>query len=85
MDDTIVFRPLGKDDLIHIVDLQLIRVEQLLADRGLKIDVSDDAKEYLVNMGYDPGLRRPTAEACYPTGNPESHRDDGVGGRVQRR
>ncbi len=54
VDDTIVFKPLGREDLIHIIDLQLVRVGKLLADRGLSIDVTNEAKEYLVNLGYEP-------------------------------
>ena len=54
VDDTIVFRPLDRDHLVRIVDLLLARVSELLAARGLSIDVSDEAKQYLVRLGYEP-------------------------------
>jgi len=54
LDDIIVFRPLSKEDLRGIVDLQLERVATLLAERGLRLEVSDAAKAALVEEGYDP-------------------------------
>jgi ATP-dependent Clp protease ATP-binding subunit ClpB len=54
VDDIIVFRPLSKDDLVRIVDLQLIRLEHLLEQRGLRLDVTPEARELLAEHGYDP-------------------------------
>jgi ATP-dependent Clp protease ATP-binding subunit ClpB len=54
VDDIIVFRPLGRDELKTIVDLQLKRVEKLLADRKIQLEVSDAARELIANEGYDP-------------------------------
>ncbi|MDH3290126.1 MAG: ATP-dependent chaperone ClpB [Gemmatimonadota bacterium] len=54
VDDVIVFRPLERADLLRIFDLQLERVATLAADRGLTLDVSDRAKNILVEEGYDP-------------------------------
>ncbi|HEX2094204.1 MAG TPA: ATP-dependent chaperone ClpB [Longimicrobiaceae bacterium] len=54
VDDIIVFRPLGTGALKTIVDLQLRRLEQLLADRKLHLQVSDAAKEFIADEGYDP-------------------------------
>jgi ATP-dependent Clp protease ATP-binding subunit ClpB len=54
LDDVIVFRPLSREDLRGIVDLQLARVAKLLAERGLRLDVSEAAKAALVEEGYDP-------------------------------
>jgi ATP-dependent Clp protease ATP-binding subunit ClpB len=56
VDDTVVFRPLGKEELLAIVDLQLERVAALLADRGLGLVVDADAKQVLLDEGYDPGF-----------------------------
>ena len=53
MDEIIVFRPLSPDDLTEIVELQLQRVESLLAERKLSISISDDAKRLLAEEGYD--------------------------------
>jgi ATP-dependent Clp protease ATP-binding subunit ClpB len=54
VDDVVVFRPLSRQDLGSIIDLQLQRVASLLADKGLSIEVAPDAKELLVSEGYDP-------------------------------
>jgi ATP-dependent Clp protease ATP-binding subunit ClpB len=54
VDDVIVFRPLTRDDLSQIVDLQLARLAQLLADRRLGLDVSEEARRLLADEGYDP-------------------------------
>ncbi|NPA93366.1 MAG: ATP-dependent chaperone ClpB [Chloroflexi bacterium] len=54
IDDIIVFHPLKKEDLVKIVDIQLRRLAQLLEDKGLKLEVTDAAKEYLAEVGYDP-------------------------------
>jgi ATP-dependent Clp protease ATP-binding subunit ClpB len=54
LDDIIVFRPLSREDLRGIVDLQLERVRRLLADRRLRLEVTDAAKAALVEEGYDP-------------------------------
>ncbi|MBI4501276.1 MAG: ATP-dependent chaperone ClpB [Gemmatimonadetes bacterium] len=54
VDDVIMFRPLSRDDLMRIVDLQLIRVEKLLADRNLRLEVTPEVKQLLIAEGYDP-------------------------------
>ncbi len=54
VDDVIVFRPLGRDELKSIVDLQLRRLEKLLADRKLALRVTDEAKALIAEEGYDP-------------------------------
>jgi ATP-dependent Clp protease ATP-binding subunit ClpB len=54
VDDIIVFRPLAREDLVRIVHLQLVRLEQLLGARNLKLDVTREARELLAEQGYDP-------------------------------
>jgi ATP-dependent Clp protease ATP-binding subunit ClpB len=54
VDDIIIFRPLAMEQLEHIVDLQLHRLERLLADRKLTIEVTPEAKRVLAEQGYDP-------------------------------
>jgi ATP-dependent Clp protease ATP-binding subunit ClpB len=54
VDDTILFRPLSKADLERIVDLQLARLAELLADRKLSLDVTAAARAALAEEGYDP-------------------------------
>jgi ATP-dependent Clp protease ATP-binding subunit ClpB len=54
VDDIIVFRPLSREDLIQIVDIQLRHLEELLTARHLKLDVTPEAREFLAVQGYDP-------------------------------
>ncbi len=56
VDDIIVFRPLGKGEIEHIIDLQLARLEKLLADRKLSLELSPEAREILATEGYDPAF-----------------------------
>jgi len=54
VDDTIIFRPLSTEDIAKIVDLQLKRVERLVAERKLQLEVTPAAQQLLVAEGYDP-------------------------------
>jgi ATP-dependent Clp protease ATP-binding subunit ClpB len=54
LDETIVFHPLGREDLRAIVDIQLARFERRLAERELGLEVSDAAKDALGELGFDP-------------------------------
>jgi len=50
----VVFHPLGRSDIDHIVDLQLAHLRKLLADRKLTIRLTDAARTFLADEGYDP-------------------------------
>jgi ATP-dependent Clp protease ATP-binding subunit ClpC len=54
IDDVIIFHPLTEENLKSIVDLLVREVEQRLAERKIKIEVSPEAKAWLVKRGYDP-------------------------------
>ncbi|HLB55248.1 MAG TPA: ATP-dependent chaperone ClpB, partial [Gemmatimonadales bacterium] len=54
VDDIVVFRPLSREDLDRIVDLQIKRLEQLLAERQLVLKLSPEARQLLADRGYDP-------------------------------
>jgi ATP-dependent Clp protease ATP-binding subunit ClpB len=54
VDDTILFKPLTRAQLEHIVELQLVRLQQLLADRKITMEVTPEAKRVLAEEGYDP-------------------------------
>jgi ATP-dependent Clp protease ATP-binding subunit ClpB len=56
IDDIIVFRPLGEEDLGRIVELQLRRVERLLADRRITLEVTAEAKALVAREGHDPAF-----------------------------
>jgi ATP-dependent Clp protease ATP-binding subunit ClpB len=54
LDDVLVFNQLGLSDLTRIVEVQLDRLAQRLADRRLTLTVSDAAKVWLAERGFDP-------------------------------
>ena len=54
IDDVIIFRPLTEEHLKSIVDLLMREVERRLSERGIKLDISDEAKAWLAEKGYDP-------------------------------
>jgi ATP-dependent Clp protease ATP-binding subunit ClpB len=56
VDDLIIFNPLGKEQLTHIVDLRLGDLRRLLADRHISLELTDRAKELLFREGYDPAF-----------------------------
>ncbi|MGO8985559.1 MAG: ATP-dependent chaperone ClpB [Terriglobales bacterium] len=56
VDDVIIFRPLGKEQLVKIVDLRLEDLRRLLADRKISLELTDAAKELLFTQGYDPNF-----------------------------
>ena len=56
VDEIIVFQPLGRDEIAQIVGFQLRALEERLAERKLTIVLTDAAREYLANKGYDPAF-----------------------------
>jgi ATP-dependent Clp protease ATP-binding subunit ClpB len=56
VDDIIVFRPLGKDQLVRIIELRLEDVRRLLADRKISLELTDAAKDLLFTEGFDPNF-----------------------------
>ena len=53
VDDIVVFRPLGDEQLEHIVDLRLKDLEKLLADRKITLELTESAKRAIFKAGYD--------------------------------
>ena len=54
LDETIMFKPLTKDNIYDIIDLLVADVNKRLADREISIFLTEDAKKYVVDGGYDP-------------------------------
>jgi ATP-dependent Clp protease ATP-binding subunit ClpC len=54
IDATIVFRPLTKAQIAQIVTLELNKVQKRLAEHNITLEVTDEAKQYLAEKGYDP-------------------------------
>jgi ATP-dependent Clp protease ATP-binding subunit ClpB len=56
VDDIIIFTPLGKEQLVKIIDLRLEDLRRLLAERKISIELTDAAKDLLFTEGYDPNF-----------------------------
>jgi ATP-dependent Clp protease ATP-binding subunit ClpB len=54
LDETVIFHRLSREDIGRIVDLQVKQVSERVAERGVEIELSDDARTLLGNLGYDP-------------------------------
>ncbi|MGI8867010.1 MAG: AAA family ATPase, partial [Rubrobacteraceae bacterium] len=64
VDEIIVFKPLSKEDVLKIVDIMLARLNKHLESQRISVEVTDAAKEFLAEEGYDPKFGgRPLARA----------------------
>jgi ATP-dependent Clp protease ATP-binding subunit ClpB len=54
IDEVVVFDSLSREDIVKIVEIQLRGLQRRLVDRKLMLDLTDEAKMYLANAGYDP-------------------------------
>jgi ATP-dependent Clp protease ATP-binding subunit ClpC len=54
LDDVIVFRPLTKEDLVGIIELEVGKVSQRLVHQGITLDMDQLAKDFLIEKGYNP-------------------------------
>ena len=56
VDETLIFHALSKDDILHIVDIQLNHFAKLLNNNEIALHVTDNAKSCLADIGYDPSF-----------------------------
>ncbi len=56
IDDVIVFDALSKDEVSKILDIQIAELDERLSERGLKISINTEAKDYLIENGYNPAM-----------------------------
>lgn len=54
LDDTIIFRPLSKDDLYRIIDIEIQKVTKRLVEQGIKLETTLGAHDFLIEKGYNP-------------------------------
>lgn len=54
LDELVMFHPLTREELGGIVDIQVAQVSARLTERRITLDVTDSAREWLANTGYDP-------------------------------
>ena len=56
IDDIITFSALTREDLAEIVDIQTENLQRMLAERDIQLHLSDEAKHFLADTGYDPAF-----------------------------
>ena len=54
LDEIVFYKPLTKDNISHIVDLQLKDLGKRLKDKQLTVELSEAARQYIIDGGYDP-------------------------------
>ncbi|QII70792.1 ATP-dependent chaperone ClpB [Apibacter sp. B3706] len=54
IDETIVFKPLNKNEIRSIIDIQLDSLNKILDKKGIRMSMTDEAKDYIMSKGYDP-------------------------------
>ena len=53
IDEIVLFKPLLKNELMKIIDIQLQKVGKMLADKNISLEIENDAKDFLLQHGYD--------------------------------
>src|SRR5262249_11956056 len=56
VDEIVVFHPLAREQLRQIVDVQIVRLRKRLEDRKIELELTDKARDYLAEHGYDPSF-----------------------------
>ncbi len=75
LDDIIVFRPLVKDDLTQIIEIELSKLRQRLPENDMKLVLDAPAREFLIDKGYNPDFgARPLAARSAPSSRTRSPR-----------
>lgn len=54
LDEIVFYRPLARDEIFKIIDLQIADLQKRLQEKQLQVELTDAAKEYIVSSGYDP-------------------------------
>jgi ATP-dependent Clp protease ATP-binding subunit ClpC len=54
IDDVVIFNPLSKESILLIVDIEIKKVNETLTEKGLRLEVTDEAREWIGKEGYDP-------------------------------
>ena len=82
IDDVVIFRRLTREDISRIVELQVAQLTARVRERGIEIELTDDARTLLGNLGYDPTYGAP-AEARDPEAARRQARAADPRGRVR--
>jgi ATP-dependent Clp protease ATP-binding subunit ClpC len=54
LDDTIIFKPLTKENLYNIIDIELGKMAKRLKEQGITLELDQEARDYLIEKGYNP-------------------------------
>ncbi len=54
LDEIVYYKPLTRDNIYHIIDLQMVRLNRRLADKRLKVELTNQAKDLVLEAAYDP-------------------------------
>jgi ATP-dependent Clp protease ATP-binding subunit ClpC len=54
LDDTIIFRPLNRDNLYNIIDIEVGKMAKRLAEQGMTLELTPEARDFLIEKGYNP-------------------------------
>ena len=83
IDEIVEFKPLTREQLGEIVELQLARLRERLAERGLSLELTDAAKEVVTEAGLGPDVRRSAAQARAAAARREPARAASARGRLR--
>jgi ATP-dependent Clp protease ATP-binding subunit ClpC len=79
LDDIIVFKALSRENLVDIIELELRKVRDRLGEHGLELELADEAKDFLIEKGYNPDFgARPLRRAI------ENHVEDPISEEILR-
>ena len=56
IDEIVIFKSLGREEIVQIVDLLVEEVQERLSDRGISIELTESAKEWIAEKGFDPAF-----------------------------
>ena len=79
LDDTIIFKPLSKENLYSIIDIEMSKMAKRLAEQGIRLELSTEARDFLIEYGYNPDFgARPLRRAI------EQHIEDALSESILR-
>ena len=79
LDDTIIFKPLSKENLYNIIDIEIKKMGKRLAEQGIRLELAQEARDFLIEKGYNPDFgARPLRRAI------EQHIEDALSESILR-
>jgi ATP-dependent Clp protease ATP-binding subunit ClpC len=54
LDETIIFKPLSKDNLYNIIDIEIKKMSKRLIEQGIRLELTPEARDFLIEKGYNP-------------------------------